>query len=33
MEKKNFVIEKIKKCGKEKMYIFYNLTKTRIFRF
>lgn len=29
MEKKNFVIEKIKKSSREKMYIFYNLTKNQ----
>lgn len=29
MEKKNFVIEKIKKSGKEKLYIFYNITKNQ----
>lgn len=29
MEKKNFVIEKIKKSDEEKMYVFYNITKNR----
>ena len=29
MEKKNFIIEKIKKSSKEKMYIFYSLTKNQ----
>lgn len=29
MEKKNFVIKKIKKSDEEKLYIFYNLTKNQ----
>lgn len=29
MEKKNFIIEKIKKSDEEKMYVFYNITKNR----
>lgn len=29
MEKKNFVIEKIKKSDEEKKYVFYNITKNR----
>lgn len=29
MEKKNFVIEKIKKSDEPKLYIFYNLTKNQ----
>lgn len=29
MEKKNFIIEKIKKSDEEKMYVFYNITENR----
>lgn len=27
MEKKNFIIESIKKSDEEKLYVFYNITK------
>ena len=29
MEKKNFIVERIKKSDEEKLYIFYNLTKNQ----
>lgn len=29
MEKKNFIIEKIKKSDEEKKYVFYNITENR----
>ena len=32
MEKKNFIIEKIKKSDEEKKYVFYNITEKQVIK-